>query len=429
MTRLLVKKGRIIDPSSKLDAVKDLLIENGKIIKIADKITSSGAETIDAANAWVLPGLVDMHCHLRDPGNPEEETIASGTRSAALGGYTSIACMANTEPPLDNRAQIQYAISKAQKEGLINVFPIGAVSKGLKGEELAEIGFMLEEGAKGFSDDGKPIMNAELMRMALQYLSQFDLPVISHCEDSMLSSGGEMNEGALSTELGLKGIPKLAEEIMVERDLRLAEKFGRVHIAHVSTSGSVDLVRQAKKRGVKVTAETAPHYFSLTEEAVRGYNTNAKVNPPLRTAKDVKAIIKGLGDGTIDAIATDHAPHVIEEKNVEFGLASNGMVGFETALALVITFLVNTKALTPLQAVPKLTIMPANILKINKGTLKVGSDADVTIVDPKKEWTVDASKFSSRSKNSPFDGMKLQGKVMHTIVGGRIVVKDSQLVK
>jgi dihydroorotase len=270
-------------------------------------------------------------------------------------------------------------------------------------------------------------MDAELMRHALEYLSQFDLPVISHCEDLNLSTDGQMNEGALSTQLGLKGIPALAEEIMVERDLRLAARFGRVHIAHVSTAGSVALIRQAKKKGVKVTAETAPHYLVLTEEAVKDYNTQAKVNPPLRTAADVRALINGLKDGTLDAIATDHAPHLIEEKKVEFGLAAAGMVGFETALALVSTFLIHRKLLTPLQAVAKLTIGPAQILKLNKGTLKPGADADLVIVDPKREWTVDASKLASRSKNTPFDGFKLTGKVLHTIVGGKIVVKNAKL--
>ncbi len=428
MAKLLIKNGRVIDPASNLDQICDVLIEDGKIVKVGGRGQGVGVRIIDAKGMLVLPGLIDMHTHLRDPGRPDKETIATGTRAAALGGFTSVCCMANTEPPADNLAVIKFICSKAESEGVVNVFPIGSVTKGLKGEVLAEMGLMLEQGAVAFSDDGKAIMRADVMRKALEYASQFDVPIISHCEDTNLSSGGSMNEGSVSTQIGLPGIPSLSEEIMVARDILMAEKYGRVHIAHVSSARSVELIRQAKKRGVVITCETAPHYFSLTEEAVRQYNTNAKVNPPLKTAQDVKAIIKGLADGTIDVIATDHAPHNIEEKALEFNLASSGMIGLETALALTFTKLIGTKALTLQKAIEKLAVNPAKILRLNKGCLKPGWDADVIIVDPSAEWTVDSTKLASKSKNTPFDGWKLKGKVMGTIVGGEVVVIDGKLV-
>lgn len=427
MAGLLIKNGRVIDPVSKIDGKRDVLIEGGKIKKIGTRVMGRGARVIDAKGMLVLPGLVDLHTHLRDPGRPDKETIASGTRAAAMGGFTSICCMANTEPPIDNPAVVKYVVNKAETDGVVNVFPIGAVTKGLKGELLAELGLMLEEGAVAFSDDGNPLMNAKMMRRALEYARQFNRPIIAHCEDKTLSKKGSMNESALSTELGLPGIPALSEEVMVERDVRLAEEFGKLHVAHVSSAKSVDIIRQAKKRGAPVTCETCPHYFSLTEEAVRGYDTNAKVNPPLKSKKDQKAIIKGLKDGTIDAITTDHAPHNIEEKNVEFNQAAFGMVGLETALALTLTKLVNAKALTLREAVSKLTAGPAAILGLNKGDLKVGADADLIIVDPKAEWIVDPSKFTSKSKNSPFAGHKLKGKVLFTIVRGKVVVRNGKL--
>ncbi|MDI6731362.1 MAG: dihydroorotase [Candidatus Margulisbacteria bacterium] len=428
MRKLLIKNGRVIDPASGLDKVCDVLVEDGKVRGIGSRVKGQGARRIDAKGMLVVPGLIDMHVHLRDPGRPDKETIASGTRAAALGGFTSICCMANTHPPIDNLAVVKFVRSRAEAEGVVNVYPIGAVTKELKGEVLSEMGLMLEQGAVAFSDDGKPIMRADVLRRALEYASQFDVPLISHCEDANLSSGGSMNEGAVSTQIGLPGIPSLAEEVMVARDILMAEKFGRVHIAHVSSARSVDLIRQAKRKGIPVTCETCPHYFSLTEEAVREYDTNAKVNPPLKTQKDVKAVIKGLADGTIDAIATDHAPHNIEEKDVEFNQASSGIIGLETAVALIITKLVAGKALTIMQVIEKLTINPAKILKLGKGTLQSGSVADITIIDPKAEWTVNPSQFASKSKNTPFTGWKLQGKVMWTIVGGKVVVRNGELV-
>jgi len=426
---VLIKSGRVIDPASNLDAVMDILIQEGKIKSVGQRLQapSSRIPIIDAKNLWVLPGLIDMHAHLRDPGNPEEETIASGTRAAALGGFTSVCCMANTTPPLDNPAMIKYVTSKARLEGVVNVFPVGAVTKGMGGAELAEMGRMLMEGARAFSDDGRPIENAGVMRRALEYARQFDTLIISHCEDLGLSEGGDMNESFTSTFLGLHGITSLAEETMVMRDIMLAREFGRVHIAHVSTARSVELIRKAKAEGVKLTCETCPHYFTLTEGEVEGYNTNAKVNPPLRGEADLKAVVMGLKDGTIEVIATDHAPHQEEEKKVEFSKAAKGMVGLETALALVLTELVGTGALPLKKAIEKLTINPATILNLKKGVIKTGWDGDLIVIDPAKEWTVDASKFASKSKNSPYHGWKLKGQVLHTIVGGKIVVKDGKL--
>lgn len=431
MMRILIKGGRVIDPASNLDGVRDILIEDGKVKAVGSKqkAVSRGTQVIDARDCLVLPGLIDMHAHLRDPGRPDKETIASGSRAAALGGVTSVCCMANTDPPVDNPAVVEYILAKARSEAVVNIFPVAAVTKGLKGEELAEMGRCFAEGAVAFSDDGKPIMRADVMRWALEYAKQFGVPVISHCEDANLSSGGVVNESALSTEVGLQGIPPLSEEIMVAREIMLAREYGKIHIAHVSSAGSIELIRQAKKEGIPVTCETCPHYFSLTEEAVKDYDTNAKVNPPLRSGADVKAVLRGLRDGTIEVIATDHAPHTIDDKNIEFNLAANGMVGLETALALVLTKLVKTKALTLKQAIEKLTSAPAKILNLaNKGTLKLGADADVIVVDPKIEWTVDASRFASKSRNTPFNGWKLSGKVFYTIVGGKIVVKDGKLL-
>ena len=429
MAKLLIKNGRVIDPASNLDAVRDVLVENGKIVKVAPRVKGQGARLIDAKGMLVLPGLIDMHTHLRDPGRPDKETIASGTRAAALGGFTTVCCMPNTEPPIDNAAVVKYVRDKGKTEGVVNVFPIGAITKGLKGETLSEMGLMLEEGAIAFSDDGNCVMRSDVMRRALEYARQFGIPIISHSEDKELSSGGVMNESAVSTAIGLPGIPALSEEIMVARDIMLAKKYGRVHIAHVSTAGSVNLIRRAKKEGSAVTCETCPHYFSLTEEAVRNYDPNTKVNPPLRSKNDLKAVIKGLQDGTIDAIATDHAPHNIEEKNIEFNSASFGMIGLETALGLAMTMLVETKALTLKEVIHKMTLAPAKIIGLSsKGTLKPGADGDVTIVDPKAEWVVEVEKFASRSRNTPFNGWQLKGKVLHTIVSGKIIVKDGKLV-
>lgn len=432
MSRILIKGGRVVDPASKLEAIRDVLIIDGKIAKVASKIQPSsarGAKVIEASGCLVLPGLIDMHAHLRDPGRPDKETIASGARAAALGGFTSVCCMANTSPPGDNPAVIEYILAKAKAEAIVNIYPIAAITRGLKGEEMAEMGRCYNEGAVAFSDDGQPVMRADVMRRAIEYARQFNVPVISHCEDTSLSQGGAMNEGLVATQVGLPGIPALSEEIMVAREIMLAERFGRVHIAHVSSARSVELIRQAKKRGAPVTCETCPHYFTLTDEAVRQYDTNAKVNPPLKTAQDVKAILKGLKDGTIDVIATDHAPHTTEDKRVEFNQAANGLVGLETALGLVMTKAVITNALTLKQLVEKMSLNPARILGLTgKGTLKAGADADLIVVDPRATWTVDAAKFASKGRNTPFNGWQLTGRVLHTLVAGRLVVQNGKLV-
>jgi len=419
---ILIKNGNVIDPANKLDEKLDVLVSDGKIAKVgkAGSISPNGAEVIDASGKLVVPGLIDMHVHLREPGFEYKETIATGTASAKAGGFTSVCCMPNTNPVNDNRSVTEFILSQAAKEGSARVYPIGAITKGSKGEELSEMAELYEAGCRAVSDDGKPVMSAGIMRRAMEYSKIFDLLIISHCEDSSLSAKGVMNEGVVSTELGLRGIPRAAEDVMTGRDIALAELTGcRLHIAHVSTAGSVELIRAAKARGVKVTAETCPHYFSLTEEAVRGYNTLAKMNPPLRTAHDVAAIKQGLKDGTIDVIATDHAPHAADEKSGEFDYAPFGIVGLETALGLALK-LVEESVFSLSEAIRKLSVNPASILKIGKGTLTAGSDADITIIDPEIAWTVDASQLKSRSKNTPFDGWKLKGKAVKTIVGGRL---------
>lgn len=429
--RILIKNGHVIDPANGVDGVFDIYIENGVIEEIGRKLDYSGAEIelIDADGMTVAPGLVDMHCHLRDPGLEYKEDIETGGKSAAAGGFTSVACMPNTQPVVDNVAVVEYIKSKAASVSPVNVFPIGAITKGLKGEELAEIGNLKFAGVVGVSDDGRPVANPAVMRHALEYAKTFDTMVISHCEVTELSDGGAMNEGAVSTMLGLRGINAAAEDIMVARDVILAKAVNApIHIAHVSTKGAVEIIRQAKKAGVKVTCETCPHYFSLTEEAVMEYNTNAKMNPPLRTAQDVEAVIGGLADGTIDAIATDHAPHHFDEKNCEFDKALNGIIGFETALSLGITHLVKKNVLTINELINKMSLMPSKILGINKGTLSRGKCADIVIMDIEKQRSIDVNRFYSKSKNSPYHGQILSGEVLYTIVGGRVVVREGILL-
>lgn len=427
--KLLIKQGHVIDAKTGLNEVLDILTDDGVIQEIGKDIDSTGCEIIDAMNMYVIPGLVDAHCHLRDPGYEYKEDIESGTRSAAKGGFTSVACMPNTNPVLDNEAMISYVLNKAKTDGLVNVYPIGAVSKGLKGEELSEIGELKFAGAVALSDDGRPVNNSSLMKKAMQYASMFDITIISHCEDLNLVDEGLMNEGYYSSILGLKGNPAPAEEVMIARDLILAEYTkATVHIAHVSTGLGVDLIRNAKRRGVNVTAETCPHYFSLTDQACEGFNTNAKINPPLRTQKDVEAIIEGLKDGTIDIISTDHAPHHIDEKNVEFSMAANGIVGFETAFSLAITYLVRPGHLTLNEVVHKMCLNPSKMLGLNKGTIEIGASADIMIFDMHEQYTVDTSMFESKSKNSPFNGFKLYGQPQYTIIGGNPVVREKVLL-
>ncbi len=429
--RIFIKNGHVIDPKNNRDGLLDIFIENGVIMEIDKDLDYSGGEIliIDAKGKLVLPGLIDMHCHLREPGYEYKEDIESGTRSAAIGGFTSVACMPNTNPVIDNQAIVEYIKLKSESVGLVNVYPIGAITKGLKGKELSEIGELKFAGVVAVSDDGKPVTNASLMRRAMEYADMFDTPVISHCEDMTLIDEGVMNEGYTSTRLGLKGITRAAEEVMIARDVVLAETTNTpIHIAHVSTEAGVDIIRHAKTRGVKVTCETCPHYFTLTDEAVEGYNTYAKMNPPLRTEEDVEAIKQGLKDGTIDVIATDHAPHHLDEKNVEFNIAANGIVGFETALSLSITYLVDTGILTMQQLVEKLCVNPANILGLNKGSLGIEKPADVIVVDKDEKFVVDINEFQSKSKNSPYHGFNLNGKVHYTIVGGEVVVRDKVIL-
>ncbi|RII27240.1 MAG: dihydroorotase [Geobacter sp.] len=421
---LLIKNGRVIDPSQGIDDTLDVVVENGLVKEIGKGLKApADAETIDAAGNYVVPGLVDMHVHLRDPGLEYKEDIVSGTRAAAAGGFTSVACMPNTKPVIDNKAVASYIIAKARAEGFANVFPIGSITYGSNGERMAEMGELKESGCVAVSDDGKPVVNSELMRRALEYARGMGILVISHAEDLSLVGEGVMNEGFTSTELGLKGIPSVAEDIATARDVMLAEYTrSPLHIAHVSTCGSLRIIREAKGRGVPVTCETAPHYFSLTDDAVRGYNTNAKMNPPLREADDVAAVKEALKDGTIDAIATDHAPHHIDEKDVEFNVAMNGIVGLETSLPLSLK-LVEEKVLTLPQLIEKMSCKPAAILGIDRGTLKAGAVADITVIDPAVEWMVTAENLASKSKNSPWLGEKMKGGAAYTILGGKIVYK------
>jgi dihydroorotase len=421
---LLIKGGRVIDPSQNIDETLDILLADGKIKELGKGLKAAGAEVIDAAGLLVTPGLIDMHVHLRDPGLEYKEDIASGTRAAAAGGFTSVACMPNTKPVNDNKTVTSYILDQARKVGVVNVFPVGAITQGSKGEALAEMGELKESGCVAVSDDGYPVANAELMRRALEYSRGMGIMVISHAEDRALVGEGVMNEGCTSTELGLKGIPRVAEDIATVRDVFLAEYTSSpLHVAHVSTAGSVRLIREAKVRGVRVTCETAPHYFSLTDDAVRGYNTNAKMNPPLREAEDVAAIKAGLADGTIDAIATDHAPHHLDEKDVEFNLAMNGIVGLETSLPLSLK-LVKEGILDLPALVAKMSLNPAQILGLDRGTLQVGATADVTVIDPEREWVVTEELLVSKSKNSPWLGMTLKGCAVYTIVGGKVVYQN-----
>ncbi len=421
MSGILIKNGRVIDPANNIDAELDLLIEDGRIVELGHALAVADAEVIDASGLLVTPGLVDIHVHLRDPGLEYKEDVISGTRAAAAGGVTSLACMPNTSPIIDNLAICRYIITKAQEQGSANVFPIGSITKGLKGETLSEMGELKEGGCVAFSDDGVPVVSSELMRRGLEYADTFDAPIISHAEDLSLVGSGVMNEGPVATELGLKGIPWVAEDAMTARDIMLAEfTGGRLHMAHVSTRGSVELVRQAKARGVRVTCEATPHHFTLTDEAVRGYDTNAKMNPPLRSQQDRDAVRAGLADGTIDAIATDHAPHHIDEKNVEFAIAMNGIVGLETLLPLTLQ-LVKENVIDLNRAIALMTCQPARVIGIDRGTLSRGAFADIALINPDLEWELVPEQLHSKSRNTPFAGRKMQGTTMKTLLAGNIV--------
>lgn len=420
MERILIVNGRVIDPSQNVDRVTNLLIENGKIVGF-DATPTGQEEIIDATGKIVCPGLIDMHVHLREPGGEEDETIATGTLAALSGGFTTVACCPNTDPPIDTQAAVYFVRERAARADHCNVVVIACVSKNREGKELAEIGQLCEAGAVAFTDDGSPIANAELMRRAFQYCLMFDKPILSHAEIPELTAGGVMHEGLVSLILGLQGMPAAAEDAMVARDIALAESTGgRLHVMHVSTQGSVQAIRRAKSRGVRVSAEVTPHHISLTDEALRSFDSNFKVNPPLRSREHVEALLEGLCDGTIDVIASDHAPHAKEKKMQELDRAPFGVVGLETALSIVITKLIEPGYLSWSQALEKMTINPARILGLPKGTLQPGADADVTIIDPNLEWTVDPEALLSKSKNTPFAGWTLKGRAVVVIVGGRI---------
>lgn len=421
----LFRNARIIDPARGMDTEADLLIRNGSLLEIRPHLQVStdwlkDLQEIDVSGKWIVPGLIDMHVHLREPGQEYKETIASGTAAAAAGGFVAVAAMPNTKPVNDSAAVTEFILARARQEGSCRVLPVGAISRGLAGDNLADYGDLQEAGVVAVSDDGQPVMNSLLMRRALEYARGFNLLVISHAEELELSRGGLMNEGPVATMLGLRGIPNAAEEVMVARDLLLAELAqSRLHIAHVSTRGAVELLRQAKKRGVPVTAETAPHYFTLTDEALMAFDTVFKVNPPLRSATDLEAIKEGLADGTIDAIATDHAPHSALEKDLEFEYAANGMIGLESALPLVLS-LVRKGVLTPLEAIAKITCNPARILSVPLGELRLGTLVDLTLLDPEEEYVIDCTAFRSKSRNCPFHGWAMQGRVLMTLTEGRV---------
>ena len=427
--KLLIKNGRVIDPATNLDEITDILVENEKIISLEKNIEVVADRVINANGFWVVPGLIDVHVHLRDPGFEYKETIATGGRSAAKGGFTTICCMPNTKPVIDNKEIIEYVNMKSKAESLVHVLPIGAITKGQAGVELADIEAMVKAGVCAISEDGKTVVNSGLMEEALEIAAKLNIPVLSHCEDhSLIKKGGSMNEGEVSRKLGITGISAESEEVIVARDMILAKGAGaRLNICHISTRGSVELVRDAKRRGQKVWAEVSPHHFTLTDKDVDPNNTNTKMNPPLRTEKDVQCIIDGLRDGTIDIIATDHAPHHQMDKYVSYEQAAFGIVGLETSVALGITELVNKGVLSPIQLIAKMTINPAKMLGIKKGQLKAGCMADITIIDPNKEYEINCNDFESKSKNSPFHGRKVKGKALYTIVNGEIVMDNGKL--
>jgi dihydroorotase len=429
MSQLLVlRSGRVVDPSQNLDEIADVAILDGRIDRIG-RIgevgdTDRAVEVLDCAGFVVSPGFIDVHCHLREPGREDVETIATGARAAAAGGFTAVCAMPNTDPVTDNQAAVGFVLQQGQRAAAARVYPIGAITLGQKGEALAEFGEMVGAGAVAVSDDGRPLVSAQLMRTALEYARTFGIPVADHCEEPTLASGSAMNEGIASARLGLKGAPSEAEEIMLVRDILLARRTGgHAHLCHLSTAGSVELLRWGKERGIRVTAEVCPHHLSLTEEAVIGYNTNAKMNPPLRAETDVAALRAALADGTIDVIATDHAPHHYDEKEREFADAPNGIVGLETALGVIVTWLVEPGVLDLPVLVERMAVAPARIFNLPGGTLRAGSVADVTVFDPKAQWTVDPTRFKSKGRNTPYAGRRLRGRVEYTLVDGQVVYR------
>lgn len=427
MRPILLRGGRVIDPSRGTDGVADLLLDEGKVAAVGRNIgTPDGAEVVDASGKVVSPGLIDVHTHLREPGQEDLETIATGAMAAVAGGFTSICAMPNTDPVCDNQGVVGFVIAQAQRAGKARVYPIGAISLSQKGQQLAEFGELVSAGAVAVSDDGKPVVSSHIMRTALEYAKTFGIPVADHCEDSTLAAGGSMHEGLVSTKLGLKGIPAAAEEIMVARDILLSELTGgHVHLCHMSTRGSVELIRLAKEKGLRVTAEACPHHFTLTHEACLGYNTNAKMNPPLREDEDREAIRQALRDGTIDVIATDHAPHHYDAKEREFDEAPNGIIGLETAFGLSMTELVETGLLSLPELLHRMSTMPARVFGLSGGSLAVGAPADVVVLDPAARWVVAPDAFWSKSRNTPFAGRSLAGRADLTIVRGQVAFQRS----
>jgi dihydroorotase len=428
MKNILIRSGRIIDPSQGINKIGDILIEKTRIRSLGEAVRpGNDCEVVDAHGMVVCPGFIDLHCHLRQPGYEYKETIASGTAAAARGGFTTLCCMPNTDPPIDNKTLVSYIRQTAEREGLVRVLPIGCISRGRKGEELVNMIEMAESGVIGFSDDGSSVGNARLIYWAMEYSRQLNIPIIEHCEDETLADGGQMNEGIIATKLGLQGIPRSAEEVIIARDIILAGEIGaHVHIAHVSTRGAVELIRSAKKRGIKVTSEVTPHHLTMTEDWLSGYNTNAKVNPPLRTQDDIDALLEGLNDGTIDVIATDHAPHAANDKLCEFAVAAAGISGLETAFGSLMELVHDNKISFEL-LIEKLTTAPAGIISKNHaglGTLSTGAIADLIIVNPEQKWVVDVNQFVSKGKNSPLNGKTLQGKVLMTIYNGKMVFRS-----
>jgi dihydroorotase len=422
---ILIRGGRVLDPDRGIDGVADLLLQDGKIEAMGQNLgRPDDAELLDAAGKVVAPGLIDLHVHLREPGQEDVETVATGAMAAAAGGFSAVCAMPNTDPVTDNQAAVGFIVSQAQRAGKARVYPIGAISLGQKGQQLAEFGELVGAGAVAVSDDGKPVVSSHLMRTALEYARTFGIPVADHCEDPTLAAGGAMHEGLVSTRLGLKGVPSAAEEIMVARDILLAELTGgHVHLCHMSTRGSVELIRRAKDKGLRVTAEACPHHFTLTHDACEGYQTNAKMNPPLREPEDREAVRQGLRDGTLDVICTDHAPHHYDAKEREFDDAPNGIIGLETALGLAITELVDGGLLDLPTLIRRMSSAPARIFNLPGGTLARGAGADVVVLDPTAEWVVEPDRFFSKSRNTPFGGRKLRGRADVTIVRGQVVFR------
>lgn len=424
MNKILIKNGRLIDPKTKTDKITDILISDNRVSKIEKHIKTTGATVIDAEEMVVAPGLIDLHCHLRDPGRPDEETIESGSAAAVSGGFTTICCMPNTEPPIDNEGIVHYIYKEAEKVSLCRVFPIGAITKKREGKEITEFGELVKAGVKGFSDDGSTVNNPKVLRYALEYSKIFDIPIFEHALDEKLSKDGLMNEGITSTKLGLSGSPGIAEEVIVARDLIIARFTGaRIHFCHISTKGSVELIRNAKRAGIKVTCETCPHYFFYNDTVLESYETNFKVNPPIRSEEDRLAIIEGLKDGTIDCISTDHAPHSSAEKELDFNTAPFGMIGLETALPLAIMQLINIEKFSWLTVLEKFTINPAKIIKENLGSISPGAIADIVVINPRIHWRLTEEQIKSKSRNTPLLNKELIGRVEYVIVNGVIKYK------